>query len=322
MVRVASGGSPRLVGKPVSPSSRLSGIIMESQRGSSVRLDTVRGLVRRTVRMCLGPQGELAAHRLYHRFLRRIDRFSLPESRGNLAALALVSRQSNTILDIGANVGRYAWFFAQHARKGISVYAFEPMPSAFALLEANMSRVPDVTCLPVALGDGDGPVTLHVPLDSFGNMITGLSWASSGEPRGNQVATEVALASLDYLVKTGRVIVRSPMFMKIDVEGFEYRVLSGARQVLRDYRPVIYFECQSWALDRIHSQARSVWTLLGDAGYDVFAATDGVFDVHDNADREIVTYFAVPMSSKSPRQQRVTEEEFAILLTRVMAEAP
>src|SRR5205814_8166199 len=99
VVRVAPAGSPRLVGKPVALRSRLSGIIMASQRGSSVRLDTVRGLVRRTVRRCLGPQGELAAHRLYHRFLRRIDRFSLPESRGNLSALAVVSRQANTILD-------------------------------------------------------------------------------------------------------------------------------------------------------------------------------------------------------------------------------
>src|SRR5207249_7669286 len=137
----------------------------------------------------------------------------------------------------------------------------------FALLEANMSRIPDATCLPVALGDDDGRVTLHVPLDSFGNMITGLSWASSGEPRGNEVAAEVALASLDYLVKTGRVILRSPMFMKIDVEGFEYRVLAGSRRVLRDYRPVIYFECQSWALERAGGNVKSVKDLLSEANY-------------------------------------------------------
>ena len=44
----------------------------------------------------------------------------------------------------------------------------------------------------------------------------------------------------------------SPNFIKIDTDGFDFKVLRGANNTLKTYKPVIFFE---W--DKIHLQAQN-----------------------------------------------------------------
>ena len=271
----------------------------------------VRGVARRVAALCLGPRGEYVAHVTYHRLLRRIDCFPVHESEACRAALRALSRTANTVIDIGANVGRYAWLFARSGPPGRGIYAFEPMPAAFALLTANLRDMPGVACLPLALGAAEGVMTLHVPRDRFGNLNSGTGWIGDARPARDDVVWEVAVSPLDRLVERGSVEIRAPLFVKVDVEGFEYQALSGARETLRRFRPVVYFECQPWALARAGVEPRVLWDFLAREGYGIVAERNGRFEAAPSVDGNVLNYFAIP---NAPHTGPWTSEEFIRLL--------
>lgn len=134
---------------------------------------------------------------------------------GGLARVPL--NKDSVVLDIGANIGVTARMFA--ARAG-QVHAFEPSPRALRLLRANAGA--NVTIHPVAVGDEVGTVKIaeEVTLDTSYVGDKGI---------------EVKCVTVDSLNL-------KPDFIKIDVEGYEHRVLRGAAETIRCCRPVIMFE--------------------------------------------------------------------------------
>jgi FkbM family methyltransferase len=130
-------------------------------------------------------------------------------------------------VDIGANFG----YFTCLVGAGIGgsgsgkVWAIEPNPKLLKLLRANTlinwSMCP-IDIHPVALGSTDGVVQLCVPADRAAN---GSLTRSAG---GQDELVEVPLRRLDDLVPAGTAI----DLVKLDVEGHEYGVLSGARRVI------------------------------------------------------------------------------------------
>ena len=81
---------------------------------------------------------------------------------------------------------------------------------------------------------------------------------------------EVQVTTLDEFVAE-RGIERLD-FMKIDVEGFEERVLRGGERVLRELRPHILFELQPVTLERAGSSVERLAALLISHGYRLLQA--------------------------------------------------
>src|SRR5262245_18478234 len=69
-----------------------------------------------------------------------------------------------TIVDMGANVGAAAVYFAM-TYPGASVFAFEPAPSSYALLAANTADLPQIKSFDVGLFDRDRQADLYCGLD-------------------------------------------------------------------------------------------------------------------------------------------------------------
>jgi FkbM family methyltransferase len=131
-------------------------------------------------------------------------------------------------LDIGANIGNHALFFAEHFDE---VLAFEPHPRIFALLHINASLRDNVRCFAFGLSHTDAQATLHVPADNLG--------MASVQPSAPGVAVACELRRLDGLTELQG---RRVALMKIDVEGHELAVLQGARDLLQRDRPLVVFE--------------------------------------------------------------------------------
>lgn len=220
--------------------------------------------MRRAVRAGLGADRELALHRIYHDVLRRTGRFTPPEDAFTLAVLSLLAARARTILDIGANTGRYTHLFAEAAPPAATLHAFEPHPGARALLEANTGRDPRVHIHDCALGEADAALTLAVPLDERGNPVTAL--ARLGTAMADEQSLAVQVRTLDGLVAAGELTLDRPVLAKVDVEGHEGAVLAGARRLL-EAGASVYFESQEVHLDRPGST--SPWPWLREAGYEV-----------------------------------------------------
>lgn len=129
-------------------------------------------------------------------------------------------RPGDLMIDVGANIGSYTVLAARVV--GASVIAIEPHPVTADRLEANVARnaVGDkVSVLRMALSDAPGVGNLTSDRDTMNQLVAADSETSAG--------VTVSLDTLDNVVGS-----LNPTMLKIDVEGHERAVFSGAAQTL------------------------------------------------------------------------------------------
>jgi FkbM family methyltransferase len=142
-------------------------------------------------------------------------------------------KPDEVLVDCGANVGMYTIWAA--ATRKTRVYAFEPESQNYALLNRNI-QLNDLQGLVKAycmgLSDKSGLFDLHMA-----DMRVGGSCHSVGEaldfehkPLQTLFVQGCSASALDDLVDSGAIPV--PNHIKIDVDGFEPKVIAGARRTL------------------------------------------------------------------------------------------
>jgi FkbM family methyltransferase len=174
-------------------------------------------------------------------------------------------------VDIGANFGYFTYLVGAAvgpSGKG-KVWAVEPNPKLVRLLRANAlinwSMCP-VDIHPVALGATEGIVQLCVPSDRAANG----SLTRSAD--GHDETVDVPLRRLDDLVPAGTAI----DLVKLDVEGHEYGVLSGARRVIAESpRLEIVMEWSSRQMIAAGYPLEDMLRLVDDLGLRVMRIPEG-----------------------------------------------
>ena len=146
-------------------------------------------------------------------------------------------RPDEVLVDVGANVGMYSVWAAK--TRGVRVYAFEPEAQNYALLNRNivLNGLADrVKAYCLALSNVEGFSELHLS-----DLRAGGSCHSLGErvdfahrPMQPEYSQGCISARLDDLVRRG--VVPEPHYVKIDVDGFEPKVIAGAAAALRGAR--------------------------------------------------------------------------------------
>ena len=129
----------------------------------------------------------------------------------------------DTFVDVGANNGYFAILAGQRVGPEGTVVAVEPNPAAVARLQRNVQLnhlEGTVRILPVALGDTNGEATLYVSTFEDG-------WASLEAFRGSGPPIPVRVSTLD-----GALDPQESLFLKVDTEGTEPRVLRGMENLL------------------------------------------------------------------------------------------
>lgn len=253
-----------------------------------------RMLVKRVLLTLLGKGGTGQVHGLYHALLRRTGAFGLTETAATQDLLGTLAGEAKTILDIGANIGRYSWFMAQRRRDGVPLYGFEPNPEAYRLAHRNLAGISKVTLLPVGLGDRDQDATLAVPHDSTGTPVSGLGFILGDRHTTTDSETQaVILKTLDGLIAQGAVQVSSPILLKIDIEGYEPAALVGMTAFLANHRPWIFFECEVHHLRRAGYDWPDVFGPLHRLGYHIVAETEGRFVPVSEPITGVANYFAL-----------------------------
>jgi FkbM family methyltransferase len=169
------------------------------------------------------------------------------------------------ILDVGANIGLVSLLLARRFPDRV-IHAFEPNPTTFETLEANIARngANKVLCHRYAVSDADGTVM-------FDNDPIARGTASISRD-GSRHAAEVPAITLDSFV--AKHAISSIGLLKIDVEGYETLVFRGAKHVLNEIRPSIYFEVCPDLTERAGFGAADPARMLLDAGYDLRRLTD------------------------------------------------
>jgi FkbM family methyltransferase len=146
-----------------------------------------------------------------------------------------------TVLDIGAHHGLYTLLAAKLVGPTGKVFAFEPSPRERKALALNvtLNRCKNVSLQPLALGGQEGLFDLHIA----GDGMTGFNSFRPSVDAGKTLKVSVRVTTLDnWITATG---IHRVDFIKLDVEGGELSVLSGARELLtRQPRPIILAEVE------------------------------------------------------------------------------
>lgn len=181
------------------------------------------------------------------------------------------------LLDVGANEGQFAVRMKRAGFKG-RIVSFEPLSAAFAVLERRATMDPRWEVRRLALSDGDGTADIHVAGNSTSSSLLEMGERHlRSAPESAYVGTEtVETARLDSLWED---VVRAgeSAFLKLDVQGFEMQVLSGAEQALAELRGV-QAELALAHLYEGDSPWRAVVDRLGELGFELVGVEPGFAD--------------------------------------------
>jgi FkbM family methyltransferase len=169
----------------------------------------------------------------------------------------------DVFIDVGANIGNHTLVAASC---GAEVHAFEPVPRLTSALKANINLnnlSNQIVVRGEAIGAAAGFALINVASrydDGSHSLIEGIEARSVEQQK-------VAVTSLDDYTRALRV---PPTLIKVDVEGYEARVLDGASRLLQSSTVCFIIETADRIADRIGESARSVLDRLFRLGYNVF----------------------------------------------------
>lgn len=145
-------------------------------------------------------------------------------------------KEGDVIVDIGANIGFYALMEAKLVGPKGKVYAIEPVPHIMEILKYNieLNEYSNIETFPFAIGEENHRASMYTYKDwNHSSLI------SPDSTRGLAMADkiDVDVVTLDEFLKDKRF----PNLIRMDVEGFEYYIIRGMKNILESGSPLKLF---------------------------------------------------------------------------------
>ncbi|MFA6149734.1 MAG: FkbM family methyltransferase [Chitinophagaceae bacterium] len=178
---------------------------------------------------------------------------------------------AKVILDIGANIGSTALYFAS-LNTNAKILAFEPHPDTFKRATENikLNDFKNIDLINLGLGEEKAQLRLYQ--------------VNEHNPGMNRIIAEdrdlpykiIEVDILDKILDERNI--SKVDFIKLDVEGFEYSVLAGAANTLKSH-PVLFIELDDNNLKENNRSAKELIDLLSSAGYKQFLRADNMSEI-------------------------------------------
>jgi FkbM family methyltransferase len=189
----------------------------------------------------------------------------------------------DTVVDVGANYGMYAYPLSRAVGATGTVWAFEPIPFTIRTLTTvvKLLRLGNVRVVPKGVSDHAGTAVFDVPLQDNGAPSAGQAHSAERDddrPGREQHAkwgqsTEVTceLVTLDECLDS----CSNVSLIKADIEGGELLALQGAERLLGEHHPTVICEINPWFLEGLGLTASDLTGFLGERGYSIYRYVDG-----------------------------------------------
>jgi FkbM family methyltransferase len=178
--------------------------------------------------------------KIFNLFGLHLCRFNVINVPAYQTALALKAHNINVVFDVGANIGQFAQDLRMYGYTG-KIISFEPLPQAYTALIKQAHRDGNWFVQPrCAVGAEEGEVEINVAANSASSSILPmLSKHENAAPESRYTHKEcVELITLDsvlekYTTSTDNILI------KVDTQGYEWAVLDGAAQALKQSKGVL-----------------------------------------------------------------------------------
>lgn len=181
-------------------------------------------------------------------------------------------KERDVCVDVGGNIGQTSLMMAKNVGAQGKVISFEPFGQTYDRFKENLSlnpRIKNITLEKIALGEKSAELTMYVENErnSGGNRIV---------PKGRNVVSEmqkVKVMSLDDYCANASV--NRIDLIKIDVEGFEMKVLRGAERTIKKFKPGLFIEVNDANLKAQGDDLKTMIGFLRANGYSIFDPLNG-----------------------------------------------
>jgi len=182
-----------------------------------------------------------------------------------------IVKPNDNIIEIGANIGYYALQWAKITNSGGGeVYAIEPNPKTFKYLKKNIKINNYDNVHLINKGVSDKKDSLPFYASRAWNLSHFLDKSEKYQANGI-----IEADSLDNLFKNLRI-----NLIRMDVEGYEYQVLMGAKNILKNNKNIkILMEIHPNKLSR--KQKKEIVRILGKNNFEIVKYTDKWANVKD-----------------------------------------
>jgi len=226
-----------------------------------------------------------------------------------LALIESLLEPGDCAVDVGANIGLHTLAMSAACGEGGTVLSLEPDPENMALLTRNLEANGCTNVEPLPIAAGDRPETLRLFLNSENRGDHRVYDPGDGRP-----SITVRAERLDRLLPDRRLL---PALIKIDVQGWETRVLAGAVPLLRDLeRFALVTEFSTKDLQEAGSNGLAYLSMLDDLSLAVYEIDEAERAVRPlPADRP--AWLAAPRETNLVAVRGVSAESFARVAARL-----
>lgn len=163
----------------------------------------------------------------------------------NFSLIKSIIKPDYVCFDVGANIGIYSAVFSYMSGNSASVHSFEPVNHIRDRLKSNLklNGFTDVNVNEFALGEREETIEMYqVKEGVFRGGTSSFLMNDNVKVMGEDkfIKCPVSVRLMDSYVES-KSLTRLD-FIKIDVEGFEWNVLNGARETVKKFRPYILME--------------------------------------------------------------------------------
>ena len=223
----------------------------------------------------------MPANSLPRRVLKRALAPVLNEA--ELVILPHAVREGETVFDIGANYGLYAYHLGPLVGKTGKVFCFEPIPftaRTFQLV-SRLLRFQNVELVEKGCSDHDGTVQFTLPVMDNGAIAAGLvhlhgrddERSGAHERSGITTTRDISadVVTLDAFLPD----VHELSLIKCDIEGADLLALRGARRLIERHHPTVICEINPSFLDGFGLSVDELVSFFTDRGYGMYLLEDG-----------------------------------------------
>ncbi|MFI3316606.1 MAG: FkbM family methyltransferase [Rikenellaceae bacterium] len=147
-------------------------------------------------------------------------------------------RSGDVVIDIGANLGYYTRTLSRIVGSQGKVYAVEPVPPIFEVLNSNTRRCHNVELMNVALGEQNTTITMaNDSVASQGYFGTGQNFVQQADSDNAIEFTAIMQRGSELFMPLQRLDL-----IKCDIEGYETVVLREMLPIIERLRPIVLLE--------------------------------------------------------------------------------
>ena len=167
-------------------------------------------------------------------------------------------KPGHVVIEVGSNIGAHTLLIGKLVSSSGIVFAIEPTDLAHSRLVENLALNPKIENISVFKALVTNP-SLEVP-----RLEINADW-SLDQLQDSEILVNPLVITIDQLVQNSKV--ERIDLLKIDVDGYDFKVLCGARNSIARFKPVVFCELCEYALNAQNDSISDIFKLFDSLGY-------------------------------------------------------